>query len=82
MTWKNNLEGQGRHETMIRNAADIVETLLRDESSRNTKTKSGLADLTSRRRRRPSTTRSSSTTISWLRRALSSGPMGYLWSKK
>ena len=58
--YSNNLERrQERQEIIIRNAADIVETLLRDESSRTTKIKPGLADLTSRRRRRPSTTRSS-----------------------
>ena len=49
------------HQIIIRNAADIVETLLRDENSRAnkaSKTKSGLAELTYRRRR-PSNTRSS-----------------------
>ena len=57
--YSNNLER--RHELIIRNAADIVETLLRDESSSsrtNKQTKPGLAELTYRRRR-PSTSRSS-----------------------
>ena len=43
--YSNNLEG--RHELIIRNAADIVETLLRDESTggrTNKPTKPGLAE--------------------------------------
>ena len=61
--YTNNLER--RQELIIRNAADIVETLLRDESSSSrttkpSKPKPGLAELTYRRRRRPGTTRSSS----------------------